>query len=278
MRLAELQALWHSAVAGADPASVRRLEPYCAGSRERAARERIGLYASMYEARLAEAFGADFPKVAALLGADTFMRLTTAYVRTHPSEHYDIGRFGRCLAMLLRGCPELAPREDAADLAELEWARAEVFVERNAVPLDRAGWVEVLHGDPSRTRVSIVPALRLLRLEHDVVPVFRALERGLVAPNAIAEPTALVVWRTSSGHEIFHARMSEQEAVALERAICGATLAEVCDAFAACDSPTDAAFAALSSWLDEGYLIRSRAETSTLDGIEIPPPDELEST
>ena len=44
----------------------------------------------------------------------------------HPSEHHDVGRMGRRLAAFLREYPD-PERPDLADLAELEWARNEVF-------------------------------------------------------------------------------------------------------------------------------------------------------
>lgn len=257
MRLAELQALFYEAVVGDDGTCARALEQRCTDSLERPARVRVGIYAGMYRARLVDALRADFPKLARLVGESEFATLAAGYARQHPSEHYDISRIGRRFASFLSAHPETNSREDAADLAALEWARAEVFVESNDAPLEHAAWIALLSQDPSVTRICTVRALRVLRLQHDVVPVFRSLdaESAPVAPRA--EPTALVVWRARSGHQVFHAVLTTQEACALELATLGATLADICGAFAESEDPVQAAFAAFSSWGEEGFVASS---------------------
>jgi hypothetical protein len=62
----------------------------------------------------------------------------------------------------------------------------------------------------------------------------------------------VVVWR--AGFEVFHARMDLDEARALEAALAGEPLSVVCAEFARRDEPAAAAFAALSSWLGEGWV------------------------
>ena len=64
--------------------------------------------------------------------------------------------------------------------------------------------------------------------------------------------TGLAVWR--AGHEVFHAPLGEAEARGLGLALEGASLGQVCAAFSAEEDPAAAAFAALASWLDEGWV------------------------
>jgi hypothetical protein len=60
------------------------------------------------------------------------------------------------------------------------------------------------------------------------------------------------VWRT--GFEVFHAPLAMDEARALETARAGEPLSNVCAAFELREDPAGAAYAALSSWLDEGWI------------------------
>jgi hypothetical protein len=214
--------------------------------------ERIDIYANMYTWRLVDALRVDFPKLAALLGEERFFELARAYAHAHPSEHHDIGRFGRELEGFLRRHPSSAERRDAADLAALEWARAEVFVEAHAPSLGREALVEALTHAAAIASLTFAPALRVLHLSHDVLPLYRSIDRGETPPEPRAQPGAMIAFRT--GCEVFHAAIAPNEAVALELARTGATLAEICQSFGEGEDAAVTAFAVLSSWLDEGLV------------------------
>jgi hypothetical protein len=62
----------------------------------------------------------------------------------------------------------------------------------------------------------------------------------------------VAVWR--SGFDVFHAALEEDEAAALGRALAGEPLAHVCEAFGERADAAQAAFEALSSWVDDGWV------------------------
>lgn len=253
MTLSETQELFYSLVVGdGERATGRALGSCFSGTQDRPAVERIDIYRNMYLWRLVDSLRADFAKLVALLGDNGFFELAAAYARCHPSEHFDIGQFGRALPTFLRTHPELVERPDAADLAELEWARTEVLVEAHAAPLALEALIDLLASKPDSARIALVPALRVLRLEHDVLSVFRRLEDGAPAPDPVGQPTSMAVWRRE--HDVYHTRLDPDEATALEHAHGGATLAEVCATFLDRKDPAHAAFTALSSWVNEGFI------------------------
>jgi hypothetical protein len=248
VRLAETQALFHALVTGDAPAGAA--ERIAVSTPGLDAEERVGIYAGMYRARLVEALAADFPKLKRLLGDERFWALGVAYAAEHPSEDADLGRFGRNLAAFLRRHPS-PDRPDVADLAALEWARSEVFFEASAEPLRREDLALAPEAfAPARLR--FVPALRLVEGTHAAAPLWRALEVGELPPAPAPGPEAIAVWR--NGFEVFHASLVPEEADALARALGGAALAHVCGAFAGLAEPAAAAFAALSSWVDDGWV------------------------
>jgi len=106
------------------------------------------------------------------------------------------------------------------DLAALEWARSEVFVEAEAEPIGPEEFARSLE-------VRLVPALRLV---------------GRTA-----------VWRR--GFEVQEAELSPEEARALECALEGGSFEEICGAFG---DPTSA-FEALQTWIGEGWLSAPRS-------------------
>ncbi|WP_242336669.1 MULTISPECIES: DNA-binding domain-containing protein [unclassified Anaeromyxobacter] len=250
MRLAETQAAFHAlATRAADPPCAA--EDFLVGSPELLALERIGIYADMYLWRLTDALREDYPKLAALLGDERFLEVADTYAREHPSDRPDLGQFGRRLPAFLRRSP--APeRADLADLAALEWARAEVFFEAPATPVARDA-LAVLGPDAFLdARLVLPPALRVLSLGHDAATLWRRLEDGEQPDAPIAIPTAVVVWR--EGFEVFHGRIELDEARALDAARAGDPLASVCALFGQREDPAAAAFAALVSWFDQGWI------------------------
>ncbi len=249
MTLCETQAAFHALATRADPPSAA--EDILVGSPELTAAERIGIYADMYLWRLTDALRDDYPKVAALLGDERFLALAEAYAREYPSDRPDLGQFGRHLPAFLRRFP--APeRADLADLAALEWARSEVFFEAPATPVRREALAALGPDAFLDARLKLVPALRVLFLDHDVAAAWRRLENGEPAGAPVAEPTAVAVWR--AGFDVFHALVDLDEARAMEAAFAGAPLQRVCAAFERREDPAAAAFTALSSWLDEGWI------------------------
>jgi hypothetical protein len=250
MTLAETQAAFHALATRTEAPPVAATD-FLVGSQELAATERIALYADMYLWRLTDALREDYPKVAAVLGDERFFALAKAYATAHPSDHPDLGRFGRRLPSFLRRFP--APeRADLHELAALEWARSEVFFDAPADPVGRDALAALDRAAVSEARLELIPALRILRLEHDVHTTWRRLDDGETGGPVLAVPTAVVVWRT--GFDVFHTMIEPDEADALERAVVGERLAAICEAFAGRDDPPAAAFAALVSWFDEGWI------------------------
>jgi hypothetical protein len=267
MTLAETQAAFHAlATRAANPPSAA--EDFFVGSSELGAAERIGIYADMYLWRLTDALREDYPKLAALLGDERFLALAEAYAREHPSDRPDLGQFGRYLPAFLRRFP--APeRADLADLAALEWARAEVFFGAPAAPVAREALAALGPDAFLDARLELTPALRVLVLDRDAATLWRRLEDGEPADAPIADPIAVVVWR--SGFEVFHGRVDLDEARALEVAQAGEPLSSVCAVFGQREDPAAAAFAALTSWFDEGWIAAiSRGRCSDVHGRERP--------
>ena len=253
MTLAETQALFHALVTGRGEPAPGALEACFTGPPALLAARRVRIYADMWRARLLEALREEFPAVAACLGAARFEALGDAYLRAHPSAHHDIGRLGRSLAAFLRRHPE-PRRPDLADLAALEWARSEVFFAGRAAPVGREALAALAPAEQPRARLRLVPALRLLALGHDPCGAWRRLTEGKKPGRRVPGPCRLAVWRAGDGPAVVHARLADEEGAALEAALAGAPLAEVCAPFAARQDAARAAFRAIGSWLDEGWV------------------------
>jgi hypothetical protein len=214
VNLAETQQLFWDALRG----EVRELDSCFLGTAELPASERVAIYSQMYVFRQVDALREDFPQLVKKLGDQAFFQLAEKYLLAHPSEDPDLGRLGRRFAEF---CPE-----ELHQLAAVEWARSEVFVEADAASLSPEQFAACIDAEHfAQARVKIIPALRLV--------------------------SGTAIWR--KGFEVFDVELPPDEARALRLALAGEPLGEICGAL----GEPQAAFAALQSWLAEGWISAS---------------------
>ena len=251
MTLGELQALLHGRITGAVAGREDELREQVVPRPPLESLERVEIYARMYLHRLVDAVAEDVPHTSRLLGHDAFVDLVRDYLLEHPSRSPDIGQVGRQFGSWLRTREGF--RADLPDLALLERARSEV---RTALDAPVAG-AEALQGLPPEAlpaaRFVFSPSLRVLRLQHDVRPLWDALEKDSgEVPTPLSGPTTLVVWRQEL--KVFHTGLSEPEGRALMVAREGGTLEDICATFAGEPDPAHAAFRTVLSWFADGWV------------------------
>lgn len=224
--------------------------------------DRVGIYAEMYWLRMRDALRSDYPLVLRIIGDEDFDVLVARHVRRRPSIHYSLGRLGVGMADTLREAP-MEGKPWLADLAALEWARAESFVAVDAPVLSAAELSGMTEDSFTRAKLVASPSLRLVRLSYDLRSVWRALEAdGLSeAPGVPEVPEQVVpvaVWR--KGFQVFHVAVGAEEARALSGVLEGQDMPSVCEAFADGPEPVAAAFQAIGSWIAEGMMSELRIE------------------
>ncbi len=214
---------------------------------------RIRVYSDAYYLRLRDVLREDFPRVAALLGPERFEDAASGYLEVFPSKQPSVRHLGRGLAEFLRR------REDIpkclADLAQLEWARVEVFDAPDAESATIGDFVSVPPDAWPALRFSTIPALQTLRAQYPV----HQLWSGDESLDVAAANTSIRVWRANDCR-VFHAPMDERESAALRKMISGEPFAAICETFA--DLPAaeaaEEATALLARWIEDGIIRRVR--------------------
>lgn len=246
-----------------------RIRSWIASDARLSAEGRLDVYANMYFYRIKDAIAEDFAKTARVLGEARWHNLMTDYLLAHPSTHPSIRWVGAKLPAYLRSHPEGTARPGLADLAEIEWAFTDVFQERNATPLVPADLADVAPSDWPALTFRPVPALRLLRLERDVEPLWRRLEEDdALGAEALAEepppaPGFVLVHRARFTPDV--RSLPAVEGTALEALLGGATFGDVCGLLAGDREDADVAAAAaraaslLASWVVAGLFARPAA-------------------
>jgi hypothetical protein len=215
----------------------------------------LDVYAQMYWARLVDVLHDDFPRVAAILGADRFTALACAYLTRHPSTRPSVRWLGADFADFLAGHGPVEGLPFLADLARLEWTRLAVFDAADAVPLR----LEALRAIPPskwpRLTFHPVPALRVLRCAWPVHELWAADDPKAAARTVRPAATVLRVWREA--FTVYQAPVDTVEHVALRQLLAGAPFAAICDRLEALLPPAGAAreaAALLLRWIEDGML------------------------
>jgi len=261
-----------SAPQGFDPALLTLVE----GDGALGPTGRLDVYAQMYWARLLDVLHDDFPRVAAILGADRFAALACAYLTRHPSTRPSVRWLGADFADFLAGHGPVEGLPFLADLARLEWTRLAVFDAADQAPLR----VEELRAVPPSAWPSLtfhpVPALRVLHLGWPVHELWAADDPTVAATAVRPAQTMLRVWR--DGFEVYQTRVDAVEHVALEQLLAGAPFAAICDRLEAMLPPAGAAreaAALLLRWVEDGMLApvidRRARRASSSTGKHSPP-------
>lgn len=242
-----------AALSGSSPAVTAEIH----GDGRLGAADRLEVYARMYGARLVDVLGEDYPRVAAILGAEAFADIAHEYVATHPSTHPSLRWFGRGFADFLAATTERALPACLADLARLEWTRLAVFDAPDSGLLD----LEILRNVPpdgwASLRLPLVPALEVLHVAWPVHRIWEAGDSGSPGTEWQSEETWLRVWR--HGDKVYQASMDVAERVALAHAQAGDEFAVWCEALAAVvptNVAAETAGALVLRWIEDGLLVR----------------------
>ena len=217
---------------------------------------RIRVYSDAYFLRLRDVLREDFPRVAALLGEYQFDEVVKGYLEAFPSSWFSVRQLGHALSGFFRNRTDLP--ECLPDLAELEWARVEVFdaPDSECVTIDDLASVPA-DAWPS-LRFSPIPALQTLRAQF---PVHEVWSDGKSLDVSPAE-TSFRVWRASDCR-VLHAPMDERESAALHKMIAGEPFAAICETFADLleIQAAQEATAILARWIEDGIIAR-------IDGVD----------
>jgi hypothetical protein len=219
--------------------------------------DRLDIYADMYFYRIRDALREDFPKLVACLGDDGFHDLVTDYLLVCRPRDASLGRAGDRLPAFLAEHPLAAARPWLAELAALEWARSEVFSERDAAAFGFAEVQARIAEAAGALPLALVPAHRVVATRSAVGALHDRLDEGAPAPTAAIDdaPGDHLVWRR--GCAVMHRPLDPLERELVRELAAGTTLGALCDwtcERVGQEPATQALLEHLCRWASDGIL------------------------
>jgi hypothetical protein len=216
--------------------------------------KRFAVYRNNVVVSLVDALADSHPVVQALVGVDFFRAMAAEFARANPPRSPVLAWYGEGFADFVAGFPPAAGLPYLADVARLEWLRVEAWhaADADPLPLDE---VAALLADATALpglRLSLHPALRVLRSAHPVVSLWAAHQSEDVAGalGAIDFAAAEAALLVRDGLDVAILRIEPGAAEFVGRLQRGAALGEAAQAAAPFDLP-----AALGLLLCSGAVV-----------------------
>jgi len=155
---------------------------------ERPAGRRFDVYRNNVAASLSAALRDGFPAVASLLGQDNMAGVAALFLRAHPPTSPRLMLYGEAFPGFLAGLDQLSHLGYLPDVARLELALRHSYHAADAAPIDSGLLAQAPPETLLSARLTLAPALRLLRSRWPVHDIWRfAIEPGAPKPRAVAQ-------------------------------------------------------------------------------------------
>ena len=165
---------------------------FVVGPTGQSAPKRFAVYRNNVAVSLTEALQTAFPVVRKLVGEAFFRAMAGEFLRQHPPQSRIMMLYGYEFADFLAGFPPVASLAYLPDVARLEQALRESYHAADATPIAP----EVLGALPEATllasRLTLAPALRLIRSSWPIHAIWRANTESGPAPQPRAEDVLIL--------------------------------------------------------------------------------------
>lgn len=214
--------------------------------------KRISIYADSYRLRIIEALATSYPKLHAMLGDDLFDTTVRAYIDQYPSSYRNMRWVGDQMAQHLTNTIPQHPI--AAELAAFEWSLGLAFDAEDAPTLT----IQDLAAIPPETwgelHFELHPAVQLLSLEWNVIPIWQALDAETAPPAPIQSNAPCLIWRSDLNSH--YRSLDQQEFQAIQLITAGENFGALCEHLFAtlADDATQQAAQYLAGWLEAGMI------------------------
>lgn len=216
------------------------------------AEARLHVYRNTFLGTLTKALRLSFPAVERLVGEDFFESAARIFIESNPPQSAWLDEYGAAFPRFLANFPPAAGLAYLPGVARLEWAVSQALHAPDAVPLDVSRLAAVPPSAQGRIVFAPHPALGLLRADHPVDEIWRAVLAGddaaMSGIDADSGAVRLLVRRTATGVQL--TRLTEPAWRFVDALCAGHPLEAALDEAPGFDAP-----ALLSELLADGLFV-----------------------
>jgi len=263
VKLAELQALFQSAILAGDETNAQLIDqilPKADESRETL----LGVYVNAYTLRLTEYLEEDYPALRVYLGEKEFHALIKAYIAARPSKFRNARWFSARAPEFMRENAKWRAKRRAIGVAQFERALTDAFDAADAPVASLEALAAFAPEDWPELAFSFHPSLHVLRVGAGTLDAYVAAtaedeEMRKRVAQIRATPCegseAAVVWRAKD--DLSYRGLEDDELLALTEAVAGKSFGEISQLVAFHDESQPAVERLaqfLVNWFSEGMI------------------------
>ncbi|MHB1204343.1 MAG: HvfC/BufC family peptide modification chaperone [Rhodospirillaceae bacterium] len=235
MMLADLQRAFQDAVLGADDGALGSLTETPRGG----VAARIAIYRNTVQGSLAEVLAAAYPVVQRIVGQAFFAGLARRFVAAAPPRLPQLSAYGAGFPAFIAGDHSRHGLGYLADVARLEWARAESYFASDTAALEPAAIAAIAPDDLDGTVLLLHPATRLVRASTPIHRIWQVNQPAVADVPAVDMTIAENVLISRIGLRVSLRELGAGDAAFVAAIGAGATLGKALERAAAEDSAFD---------------------------------------
>lgn len=185
----------------------------------------FAVYQNAYIARLTETLGDTFEDVWKVLGDELFLETCKDFIRTHPSENYNLSDYSVHFSDFLRIHPVTEEFPFLPDLAFMGWIQKETFNAPMSEGLAGEQLLAVLSEQDGKAQ--FVEHFRLLKSEFSLFDIWKALTTNSPPPEPWDRPQFLAFYKVD--HQVYVKQLMADTYQALEEIAAGKPLLQACE-------------------------------------------------
>jgi Putative DNA-binding domain len=167
---------------------------------------RLSIYRNTFLSGLTTALRLSYPAVHRLVGAEFFEATARSFIETQPPRSAYLDEYGAGFPEFLASFAPAASLVYLAGVARLEWAVSRALHARDVQPLDLSRLSVIDPADQGRVVFVPHPSVGLVRADHPVDAIWRAVlaqdDAAMAAIDLGAGPARLLVHRAETGVDV----------------------------------------------------------------------------
>ena len=167
------------------------------------AAEQLAIYRNSHFGGLTNALAETYPAIRLLVGEQFFDAMAWRYIKSHPSQHYDLNQYGQSLAGFIENFRPADALSYLADVARLEWGWHQAFYAAEHKPITETDLRQLAPDQHRQLSLYLPDSAQLLSSPYPVHKIWDVAQNDTDSNVDLDEGGAkLLIWRDDDTRRI----------------------------------------------------------------------------